>query len=125
MKAVAVCTSVYGLCRTYTGPISMSYFTNLSNIFLDIVLFVFLIKNIRSLRSGQEKNIANGWYVVKYMAVISITLTFLIYMTLLAPTDAGGFLYAYFSNGAGSFCVHFVAPVLGILGHLPAGLDLT
>ena len=55
MKAVAVCTSVYGLCRTYTGPISMSYFTNLSNIFLDIVLFVFLIKNIRSLRSGQEK----------------------------------------------------------------------
>lgn len=115
MKGIAVCASVYGLCRNFHGTISMSYFTDLSNIFLDIVLLVFLLKNISSLRSGEEKKMPNGWYVVKFMAVISITLTFLIYLTLLAPTSEGGFLYAYFSNGAGSFCVHFVAPVLGIL----------
>lgn len=115
MKTVAVLASVYGLCRNFKGPISLSYFTDLSNIFLDIVLLVFLFKNIRSLKSGVEKEMPNGWYVVKFMAIISITLTFLIYLTLLAPTNEGGFLYAYFCNGAGSFCVHFVAPVLGIL----------
>lgn len=115
MKTVAVLASVYGLCRNFEGPLSLSYFTDLSNIFLDFVLLVFLCNNISSLRSGEEKKISNGWYIVKFMAVISITLTFLVYLTLLAPTDQGGFLHAYFSHGAGSFCVHFVAPVLGIL----------
>ena len=64
----------------------------------------------------------SGWmfftyftYIVKFMATISITLTFLIYLLVLAPTDPRGFIGAYMGNGWGSLCVHFVCPVLAIL----------
>ena len=41
MKIVAVAASVYGMCRSFSGWMFFTYFTNLSNIFVDIVLLVF------------------------------------------------------------------------------------
>lgn len=119
MKAVAVAASIYGMWRTMTGVMSLTYFTNLSNIFLDIVLVLFFVIDFILLVSGGEKIYKRNWqYIVKYMATIGITLTFLIYLTLLAPTSQAGFINAYLQNGAGSLCVHFIAPVLGILDFL-------
>ena len=57
-------------------------------------------------------------YLIKFMATISITLTFLVYMLLLAPTNSQGFIGAYLNNGAGSLCVHFITPVLAIIDFL-------
>lgn len=119
IKLVSVAASVYGLIRTMDNLLSFTYFTNLSNIFLDFVLLLFIYFDIDLLLSkGKREHRNNPAYITKYVATISITLTFLIYLTLLAPTNANGFVYAYFNNGAGSFCVHMVGPVLAIIDFL-------
>lgn len=118
MKIIAILASCYGMARTYTGLEFLTFFTNLSNIFIDVVLLVFVAQDISMLRNNGKKPLSNSWYVVKYMATISITLTFLVYLLLLAPTNENGMLYAYFHDGAGSFGVHFITPVLAIADFL-------
>lgn len=115
LKIIAVLASCYGMALTFSGPAFLTFFTNLSNIFIDVVMLVFIGQDIRMLQSGGKKPLSNGWYVVKFMATISITLTFLIYLLFLAPTNENGIIYSYFHNGGGSFGVHFVAPVLAIV----------
>lgn len=119
MKLISVEASVYGLIRTMDSLLSFTYFTNLSNIFLDFVLLIFIYFDIELLLSkGKREHRCNPAYITKYVATISITLTFLVYLTLLAPTNANGFIYAYLNNGAGSLCVHMVGPVLAIIDFL-------
>lgn len=119
IKAAAIAASVYGMWRTMTGILSLTYFTNLSNLFMDMVLILFFIVDFILLASGGERIYKKNWqYIVKYMATIGITLTFLVYLTLLAPTSQVGFLNAYLQNGAGSLCVHLIAPILAILDFL-------
>lgn len=118
IKFISVAASVYGLIRTTENALSFTYFTNLSNIFLDIVLLLFIYFDIELLISKGERDYrSNAAYIVKYMATISITLTCLIYISFLAPTNENGFIYAYLTNGAGSLCVHMVGPVLGIIDY--------
>lgn len=112
LKVVAIAASVYGMIITYENLGFFTYFTNLSNIAIDLGLLVSLVYDL----AGKEKK--NGFYVVKFLLTLSITLTFLVYLCILAPTSEDGFLAAYFSNYAGSFCVHFVTPVLAILDFL-------
>lgn len=110
IRVIAVAASIYGMCRTISDWVGFTYFTNLSNIFMDIVLFVFLLWSIVK----KDAKMPNWMYIIKYMATISITLTFLVYLCLLAPTNEGGFLLSYMKNGAGSLCVHMVMPLLAI-----------
>lgn len=112
LKVIAIVASVYGMIRSYENLGFFTYFTNLSNIAIDLGLLVSLIYDL----TGKEKK--NGFYVVKFLLTLSITLTFLVYLCILAPTSEDGFLAAYFSNYAASFCVHFVTPVLAILDFL-------
>lgn len=112
LKLVAIAASVYGMMKSYEDLGFFTYFTNLSNIAIDLGLLASLIYDVL----GKEKK--NGFYVVKYLLTLSITLTFLVYLCILAPTHEGGMLAAYFSNGAASFCVHFITPVLAILDFL-------
>lgn len=115
IKIIAIISSIYGIIRTVEDLMGFSYFTTLSNVFIDIVLFSSLTLDSKSRNSFTEKSYkSNMWYTVKYMATISITATFMIYLFILAPTHEGGFLYAYFVNGAGSLCVHFITPILAI-----------
>ncbi len=119
VKTIAIAVSVYGMCRSFQGLVSLTLFTNLSNIFMDLVLFGFMCHEIRTLKKGGRTSPpANGWYVFKYMATISITLTMLVYMFLLAPTYPEGFTGSYLQNGAGSLCVHLVGPLISIIDFL-------
>ncbi len=118
MKIIAILASCYGMAKTCTGLEFLTFFTNLSNIFIDVAMLVFIAQDISMLKNGGKTPLSNGWYVIKFMATISITLTFLVYLLLLAPTNENGPLYAYFHDGAGSFGVHFVTPVLAIIDFL-------
>lgn len=119
IKIVSVIASVYGLIKTMDEMLSFTYFTNLSNMFIDLVLLLFIIFDVELLISkGKRDRRSNTAYITKYVATISITLTFMIYLTLLAPTNENGFFYAYLNNGAGSFCVHMLGPVLAIIDFL-------
>ena len=54
VKAVAITASIYGIMRTTSGIMTFTYFTNLSNIAVDIILSVFLVLDIRALTGRTE-----------------------------------------------------------------------
>ena len=115
IKIVAIAASVYGMEKMYNGVEFWTYFTNLSNIFIDIILLIALVRDIRIKIIPERKQSGNSlWYIVKYVGTISITITFLVFLFLLAPVQ-GGIFQAYFSNGGASFCVHMITPILAIL----------
>lgn len=113
IKIIALIASIYGMLQSLDGWFFLTFFTNLSNIFIDIMLFIFIIYDLK-----KAKYIPQGMYLIKFMATISITLTFFVYMLLLAPTNNYGFIGAYLNNGAGSLYVHFITPVLSIIDFL-------
>ncbi|MGN0342174.1 MAG: Pr6Pr family membrane protein [Roseburia sp.] len=112
LKVIAIAASIYGMIISYENLGFFTYFTNLSNIAIDLGLLASLIYDL----VGKEKK--NGFYVVKFLLTLSITLTFLVYLCILAPTSEDGFMAAYFNNYAASFCVHFITPVLAIVDFL-------
>lgn len=112
IKVIAIVASIYGMYRSFSGMMFFTYFTNLSNIFIDLVLGLFLVLEI------QKKKISQPLYIIKFMATISITLTCFVYLLLLAPTNEAGIIGAYLNNGAGSFCVHLLTPLLAIIDFL-------
>lgn len=117
IEILSVVAAVYGLCLTIKELQSFTYYTTISNILMIVTLIIALYFRFSSLKKDTDVT-PNGFYIFKYMMTVAISLTFLIYMCILAPTTKGGFLYAYFSNFAGSFGVHFVGPLLAIVDHL-------
>ena len=118
IKLIAIVSSIYGIIRTYFGALSFTYFTTLSNIFISVILLVFLINEIYCAIKNKNTVLNNGLYIIKFLATISITLTFFVFLTLLAPTFEGGIINSYLGNGAGSLCVHFITPILAIIDFL-------
>lgn len=116
LKLISLIASVYGLIITSitTGLMVFTYYTTLSNVAVDVALLLFIIADIKYLTTGKNVK-TNGMYTVKYVMTVVISLTFLIYMCILAPFNKDGFFAAYFNNYAGSFGVHFLGPVLAIL----------
>lgn len=119
IELIAIVASIYGIIVDTTGWVSFTYFTILSNIAVDVALLIFLIANIRLLVSDGKVNMkTNALYITKYIMTVSITITFLVFMFILAPTSKNGFLAAYFNKCCGSFCLHFVNPLLAIIDFL-------
>lgn len=112
IKLIAIISSIYGMIKSYAGPITFTYFTILSNIFITIMLIIFLIKEIINIK------LSNTFYITKFLATISITLTFFVFLTLLAPTYPTGIIDAYIGKDASSLCVHFITPILAIIDFL-------
>lgn len=52
---------------------------------------------------------------LKFVMAVSIGVTFFVFMLLLAPTDAKGFIGAYQDNHYASLCEHFIAPVSSLI----------
>ena len=73
---------------------------------------------MKNIPDKKENKYINYLYITKFIATISITLTFFVFLTILAPTLNGGILHAYLDNGAGSLCVHFITPILAIIDFL-------
>ena len=73
MKIIAVVASLYGMLQSLDHWMFFTYFTNLSNIFIDIMLVIFIIYDLK-----KAKYIPQGMYPINFMATISITLQFLL-----------------------------------------------
>ena len=46
VKTIAIVSAIYGIIMTYFSPMSFTYFTTLSNIFVCIMLIIALVKDI-------------------------------------------------------------------------------
>lgn len=120
IRIIAIVASIYGMAASWEGWLSLSYFTNLSNLMICVALAGSLIWDTLNVINRNKENSnwidtkTNAWYIFKFMMTISIAVTFTLYLCFLAPTNKLGFIGAYMNNGASSLCVHFITPLLAI-----------
>lgn len=119
IKILAIISAIYGLIVGIKNSLDMTYFTNLSNILIMLALLAFLVMDIVILLSKGEKNPKKNYmFIVKFALTLCISITWIIYMCILAPTSEDGFLMSYTHNYYGSFCLHMFTPVLAIVDFL-------
>lgn len=117
IKSLAIIFSIIGIVLGHHGWISFTYFTILSNIYVDIMMFIFLIKEIITI-SNKKFKLPKVLYISKFYSTISIFLTFFVFMFVLAPVYSGGFIGAYQIDNYGSVFVHLLTPILAIIDFL-------
>ncbi len=111
LVAVGFAASLYGLIRSLMtdGLFCLSYFTLLSDVMVVVAMSVRLIQILK----GQRENHAGSpaWGAFRFIQTLSITVTFLVFLFLLAPTSEFGFIGAYQDNYYASLCMHMIAPL--------------
>lgn len=117
IKLITIASSMYGILVTCTLPMIFTYFTTLSNIAVIITAAMMLIADVIILVKKKDVR-DNLMYSCKFLTTVSITLTFVAFMFLLAPTMGVGMWNAYFGGNASSFFLHFLSPVLAIIDFL-------
>lgn len=98
--------------RFQNGAKTFRYFTTDSNLFAALAGLITLVFSLRTFFGG------NGEFplwvqTVKYIAVCSVTLTFLTVVGFLAPTQGWGRMF-----GGANLWLHLICPLLCILSYL-------
>lgn len=89
------------------------YYTNLSNYFVFVVSMAVLIGTIRRVLRGEREGYNRVWRTFKFMTVVMILVTFLVYLILLGnPLSLG------FWTDLGNLSYHVLAPILFILDYI-------
>lgn len=96
---------------------AMRYFTTLSNIFVAIAAAVLVAIHIRN--AARDVYDVPKWAItLKYIATVSVTVTFLTVVFFLAPITAlGGKSYFLLFEG-NQFILHFLSPVMAIVSFI-------
>ena len=106
IRGLIVLCVVYAMVMMWHWTIGFTFFTQLSNLFVGIVVALQLAMP------------EHPFLRLKYMATVSILVTFLIYLSVLAPLGAGGFLASYLSDHGASLCMHLLVPGLTVADFL-------
>ena len=108
-----------------SGWSSMRYFTNLSNCFAALASVLCIVFNIMNIR--YDSNVFPKWvFLIKFMATVSVTVTFLTCVFFLGPTNIFAFapygvspwrayIFIFFGN---ALYLHLVTPLLAIISVL-------
>ena len=115
IKAALVIIGTFGIIltaqsSTFMGGASVFFFfTVQSNIFIMLIALLFLVNEVVQLIS--KKNLINQVLLhIKYVATIGITITFIVFFTMLAPLMGMDYLLS-FKN----FSLHAIVPILAIV----------
>ena len=101
LKILILISTGYALVRMLHWTIGFTYFTQLSNLYVAVVVLIQLL-------DGKKH------CVLKYSAAGSIFITFLIYLLVLAPAMPGGMIAAYRQDHYASLCLHLITPALTV-----------
>ena len=102
LKILILLSTGYAVAIMMHWPIAFTFFTLLSNIYVAAVVLMQLLSGGRKYR------------VLKYSAAVSICITFLVYLFVLAPMMPGGILGGYRQDHYSSLCLHLITPALTI-----------
>ena len=91
-----------------------SYFTVQSNTFMGIVSLLFAIKEIQVIK-GTKKTIPFKYYMLKMIATIAVSLTFLVVFAYLGFMVKGG-IRSMLRNG--NLFYHFIIPIISIMNFI-------
>ena len=103
LKLLILLSTAYAMFRMFHWAIGFTMFTQLSNLYTAAAVIYQLVKPGR--RSC----------LLKYTAAVSISITFLVYLLIIAPMTPGGILAAYRQDHWASLCLHVITPVLTVL----------
>ncbi len=109
-KLISLCAIIYGFFVMTKDPVKMTYFTMLSTLFLGIVTAIFLYIEIKSI-----KNIPPIFHIMRLLAIVFITVTFVVYNVILAPTYERGILASLAEDSYGSLAFHVISPIFALI----------
>ncbi len=113
LKAGVLISTAYAMVCMWHWKIGLTYFTELSNLFAAGVVLAQLLAGRRKPSAGLKM-----LSMLKYAATVSVIVTFLIFLFVLAPVMPGGILAAYRQDHYASLCLHVITPVLTTLDFL-------
>ena len=90
------------------------FFTVDSNILVGIISFILIIYECMYINYKIDK-IPNWVYILKQMATVGVTLTFLVTLLYLAPTAKTGFLSLYTNT---NLFFHLIVPLLAMISYI-------
>ena len=94
------------------------FFTVQSNIFIILMALLFLINEVVNLIT--KKSFINEIFrKVKYVATVAITVTFLVFFTMLAPLMGVDYLLSF-----NNFSLHAIVPILAIIDFILFDTDI-
>ncbi|NLC94112.1 MAG: hypothetical protein GX676_00275 [Bacilli bacterium] len=105
-------TGIYATVSTGTFMISFKsflYYTIQSNLAIVLITSIFWYFHYLLYKKGINK-INNQWLLAKFSLTVAITVTFLVFFILLAPTLPKSYLLSY-----DNFSVHLIVPLLAII----------
>ena len=115
IKAALVVVGILGivftaLSSTFMGGASVFFFfTVQSNIFIIAMALIFLVNEVAVLL--KKKSFINQTLLhIKYVATVAITITFLVFFTMLAPLMGIDYLLSF-----NNFSLHAIVPILAIV----------
>ncbi len=113
-KSICIIAAVYGCFTISEGLSTFTKFTTISNIGIAVAVIIVLLDEI-AVRRGRAAKPSQGKYLFKFMMTVSILITFMLFLFILAPTNDKGFIGAYLNNSCGSLAHHFIAPLAAII----------
>lgn len=98
---------------TALGPVCFLYFTVISNILIMAISIIYLIYQIKYLKTNEYK-VPSWLFPLKFIFTVAITVTFIIYTFILAPVILAydSFVKVFSVN---NFCLHIITPVIAII----------
>ena len=109
-----IAVSAAGIIITAAGSDFMAgngvfmYFTIQSNITIALISAVFLCSNVSELFGGKGF-INDTLLMIKYVFTVAITITFIVFFTVLAPLVSPDYLFSF-----DNISVHLIVPVLAL-----------
>ena len=124
IKAALVVVGILGIIFTAQSSEFMGggsvffFFTVQSNIFIIAMTLLFLINEVMQLIT-KKRFINQTLLFIKYVATVAITVTFLVFFTMLAPLMGVDYLLSF-----NNFSLHAIVPILAIIDFVLFDADI-
>ena len=124
LKASLAIVGILGIIFTAQSSAFMGggsvffFFTVQSNIFIIVMSLLFLVNDVMLL-INKKSFVNQTLLLIKYVATVAITITFIVFFTLLAPLMGVDYLLSF-----NNFSLHAIVPILAIVDFILFDTDI-
>ena len=124
LKASLAIVGILGIIFTTQSSAFMGggsvffFFTVQSNIFIIVMSLLFLVNDVMLL-VNKKSFVNQTLLLIKYVATVAITITFIVFFTMLAPLMGVDYLLSF-----NNFSLHAIVPILAIIDFILFDTDI-